>query len=243
MKTNIQIKNRWTGSIIFEHECTTILDCLKEAFKKGANLRGAYLQGAYLQGAYLQGADLQGANLQGADLRGAYLQGAYLWGANLQGANLQGADLWGAYLWGANLQGANLQGADLWGANLQGANLQGADLQKWKHQIWIIPEEGSFTAWKKCQDNIIAKLQIPSKAKRTCNFRNRKCRAEYIKTLGLYDVDGNKLKGKTAIGKHDNKTIYEVGKITKADSFDDDLTNDCTNGIHFFVTKQEAINW
>ena len=213
MKTKIQIKHRWTGNVLFEHECTTILDCLKEAIKKGAGLRDAYLQGAYLRGAYLQG-----AGLQGADLRGAYLRGAYLRDADLRGADLQGADL-------------------------QDADLRDADLNKWKHQIWIIPEEGSFIAWKKCSNSIVAKIQIPARAKRTCNFKNRKCRAEVVKTIGLYDISGKKLKDKKVTGKHGRNTVYEVGKLTYADSFNDDLTNDCTNGIHFFVTFEEAKNW
>ena len=93
----IKIKNRWTGSILFEYEKdkNTIKETLVEAAKKGADLQGAYLQGAYLQGADLQGAELQGAELQGAELQGAYLQGAYLKGAYLQGAYLQGAELQG----------------------------------------------------------------------------------------------------------------------------------------------------
>jgi len=108
MKIKIQIKNRWTGSIIFEYESesNTVKESLVEAVK-----HGAYLQGAYLQGAYLQGADLQGADLQGADLQGAYLQGAYLQGADLQGAYLQGAYLQGAYLQGAYLRGVKIKTA------------------------------------------------------------------------------------------------------------------------------------
>ncbi len=77
MKIKIEIKNRFTGKIIFEFETenNTIKKTLEEARNKGA----------YLQGAYLRGADLQGAYLQGAYLRGAYLQGAYLRGADLRG--------------------------------------------------------------------------------------------------------------------------------------------------------------
>jgi len=108
MKTKFEIKSRWTGSVLFEYECETLLDCLKEAFKKDANL---------------QGADLRGADLQDADLRGADLQDADLRGANLQGADLQDADLQDADLRGANLRCANLRCADLRCANLQGADL------------------------------------------------------------------------------------------------------------------------
>jgi len=87
-KIKLQIKNRFTGSILFEYESenNTIKETVLEARKRGADLQGADLQGAYLQGAYLQGADLQGADLQGADLQGADLQGADLRGYKIKNA-------------------------------------------------------------------------------------------------------------------------------------------------------------
>ena len=71
----ISIKNRWTGSILFEYSSVdnTLAKTVTEALKGGANLRGANLRGADLYGADLYGADLRGANLYGADLRGADL--------------------------------------------------------------------------------------------------------------------------------------------------------------------------
>ena len=67
-KIKIQIKNRWTGDILFEYEKedNTIRVSLMEAKKGGADLGGAYLRDAYLRDA-----DLRGAYLRGADLRGA----------------------------------------------------------------------------------------------------------------------------------------------------------------------------
>ena len=84
----ISIKNRWTGSIIFEYSSVdnTLAKTVLEALKGGADLRGADLYGA----------DLCGANLCGANLRGAYLRRAYLRRADLCGADLCGADLRGA---------------------------------------------------------------------------------------------------------------------------------------------------
>ena len=49
MRTVIEIKNRWNGSILFQFECETILDCLKEAIKANADLSGANLSGADLK--------------------------------------------------------------------------------------------------------------------------------------------------------------------------------------------------
>jgi len=121
---NPQIKNRFTGAVIYEGESgMTTRAMLEKATIAKANLRGADLGGADLCGA-----DLCDANLGGANLRGANLCGANLCGANLCDANLGGANLCGANLGGANLGGANLCGANLGGANLRGANLRGANL-------------------------------------------------------------------------------------------------------------------
>ena len=66
MKIKLQIKNRFTGSVLFEYkkENNTIKDTLIEAVKQGADLQGADLQGENLRGAYLRGAYLQGADLR-----------------------------------------------------------------------------------------------------------------------------------------------------------------------------------
>jgi len=236
MKTKIEIKSIW-GKLLFEFEKedNSIKDALIEAIIRGADLQGAYLQGAYLQGTDLRGADLQGADLQGADLQGADLRGVYLQGTDLQGTDLRGANLQGADLRGADLQGANLQGADLRGVYLQGA--KGKELSDLKKYFWIIPEEGSFIAWKKCR-NAIVKLEIPLKAKRTSNLLNRKCRAEFVKVLQIWDLKGNEID--KAIGMYNPEIIYRVGKITKPDKYNDDFTKDCSNGIHFFLTRGEA---
>jgi uncharacterized protein YjbI with pentapeptide repeats len=113
----IAIKNRFTGSIIFQSTKTTYKEAIIE---KG---------GADLSGADLCGADLSGADLCGADLSGADLCGADLCGADLSGADLCGADLCGADLCGADLSGADLSGADLCDADLCDAKLSGAELQ------------------------------------------------------------------------------------------------------------------
>ena len=216
---------------------------LRGANLRGANLRGANLQGANLRGANLQGADLRGANLQGADLYGANLRGANLRGANLRGANLQGANLRGANLQGADLRGANLQGADLYGANLRGAdlygaNLYGANLRGAKNisdigaaQTVLLPA-GNLVGWKKCCNNVIVKLLIPQKARRS-NSTGRKCRAEYVQVLRVYGAE-------VGISTHNNLTAYRKGETVKCDQWNEDRWTECGGGIHFFITRAEA---
>ena len=169
------------------------------------------------------------------------LQEAVKTGADLRDADLTGAYLRDAYLRGAYLRGADLRGAYLRGAYLRGADLRGADLSKIKHQFQTIPEEGSFIAWKKGRNNHLIKLEIPKEAKRHNCLTSRKCRAEFVKILDIRNSKGHK--AKKCYGLYNSGFEYEIGKIVKANSYDPDPLNECSNGIHFFVTKQEAKDW
>ena len=84
----ISIKNRWTGSILFEYSSVenTLAKTVLEALKGGADLRDADLRDANLCGA-----NLCEANLCRANLRDANLCGADLCEANLRDANLRRA--------------------------------------------------------------------------------------------------------------------------------------------------------
>ena len=208
---------------------------LRDANLYGADLRGANLYGADLRGADLRGADLRGANLGGADLGGANLGGAdlggaYLGGADLGGADLGSADLRGAYLRDANLGSANLGSADLGGANLGSANLRGADLRDAKGlaQFRILPA-GEIIGWKKLGGGKIAQLRIPADAERVNAYGSRKCRASYALVIS---GEGP--------GIYDENTKYVPGETIRPDRFDPDPRVECSHGIHFFITKEEA---
>ena len=192
----------------------------------------------------LSGAYLSGAYLYQADLRGADLSGAYLRGANLSGANLRGAYLYQADLRGADLSGADLRGADLRGANLSGAYLRGANLSGAKNLNFPIacPEEGSFIGFKKCQDGKIVKLKIPVDALR-CSATGRKCRCSKAKVLSITNIDGTDANVGMAISKYDRNFIYKVGETIEVPNFNTDRWNECSTGIHFFITRQEAVDY
>ena len=198
-------------------------------------------------------ADLHNADLRGADLHNAYLSGACLLNANLSGANLynaylRGADLHNAYLSGANLLGADLRGADLHNADLSGANLLGADLRSAKNVPYIpmvCPEEGDFIGWKKAEgnkDKVIVKLRIPSDAKRS-SATTRKCRCSKAEVIAIYNLDGTEEGETTCHSDYDNSFIYEVGKTVEVTNFSEDRWSECAKGIHFFINRQEAIDY
>jgi hypothetical protein len=255
MKIKIDLKTIF-GNVIFslEKENNTILQTLLEAIKTKTDLRGANLCEANLCGANLREAALCEANLREADLRGANLREANLRGANLRGANLREADLCEANLReadlrGANLRGANLReadlceanlrGADLRGANLCEANLRGADLKKQAQLNSILPE-GELIVWKKLNNNLIAKLLIPKKAKRVNAIGSRKCRFSEAFVIAIYD---GKKKVNTGYGTSNYNFVYTVGETVYPDKFDPSPLIECSNGIHAFITKLEAQNY
>ena len=247
------VLNRFTGEVQFTAEIDCAADALpsvklglavKWAIKSGAVLSSADLSGAVLYGADLSGADLSGANLYRADLSGAVLSSAVLSsadlsGAVLSGAVLSGAVLSGANLYGANLYGADLSGADLYGADLSGAVLSGADLSGAKNMERVIAQtrilpDGSLIGWKKCQNGVIVKLRIPEDAPRSHAF-GRKCRAKFADVL---EIDG----ADEAVSQHDRNFIYRTGERVECHEWDDNWQDECSGGIHFFITRFEAEN-
>ena len=195
-----------------------------------------------------QRADLSGANLYGANLSGANLSGANLYGANLSGANLSGANLSGANLYGANLSGANLSGANLYGANLYGANLrEGKNIDKvlWDNLTAFYPlqcpESGAFVGYKKAK-GLIVKLEICEDALRS-SATSRKCRCSKAKVIEIQEVNGARSRVKSVSSSYDENFIYTVGETVEVNNFDTNRWNECAPGIHFFITREEAVKY
>ena len=229
----ISIKNRWTGSILFEYSSVnnTLAKTVTEALKGDAYLCDADLREADLRDANLRDANLYGANLYGADLRGA----------DLRGANLRGANLYGADLRGANQYGANLYGADLRGANLRGADLREADLYGAIGTYMACPTDGSFIGWKKASGYIV-KLQIPEDARRS-SAGCEKCRCDKAFVIEIQNIDGSNADIETICSDHDENFVYAVGATVEVSDFDDDRWNECAPGIHFFIDRRAALEY
>ena len=207
-----EIKNRWNGSVLFSMECDSFRVCVEAAVKSGVNLSGSNLSYSNLSGSNLSYSNLSYSNLSGSDL-------SY---SNLSYSNLRGSDLSGSDLSDSDLSGSDLRGSDLSGS-------QGADLAI-KQRTRILPE-GSLIGWKKCLGEVIVKLRIPEEAKRSHAF-GRKCRAEFVDVLEVF--------GDKAISQHDGKTEYVIGQRVHCDKWEEDWTQECAGGIHFYITREEA---
>lgn len=120
----------------------------------------------------------------------------------------------------------------------------------------VCPESGAFVAWKKCEElrpallpgifdsrQVIVKLLIPQNARRVSSV-GRKCRADRAVVLEIQELDGNPLYGVEVRSFRDVNFKYRVGEtVTPTEPFDDDRLKDCASGIHFFITRQEAVNY
>ena len=167
--------------------------------------------------------------------------------ANLSNTNLSGANLCGVDLYGADLRYADLSNADLSNAGLRNANLRGADLHNVKvntdtlFYFMACPEEGAYVGWEKCADNLIVKLLIPEDAKRS-SATTRKCRASKAVVLDITDISGTEHKTQ-AYSTHHKSFVYRIGETLEVKEFCDDRWNECAEGIHHFITRQEAVTY
>ncbi len=239
------------GGLAIEVLGRLIVDVLSSANLHSANLHSANLHSADLSSANLSLADLRYANLSSADLSSANLSLADLHSADLSSADLRYANLSSANLHSADLSSANLRLADLRYANLHSADLSSANLRSAKKEKIIYnegtsffalscPSAGSFVAWKKSNNGLILKLKIPAKAKRS-SATTRKCRASEAKVIAIYD---GKKKLKEAISGYDPTFVYKVGETVKpTHPYCEDRWIECTSGIHFFITREEAEQW
>ena len=91
--------------------------------------------------------------------------------------------------------------------------------------------------WKKAGGHII-KLIIPKSAKRSC-ATTRKYRSSFAV---VKQIDGGAL-DEYQHEAYDHTTVYKVGENVYPNDYDENRWNECSNGIHWFLTKAEAEAW
>ena len=169
------------------------------------------------------------ANLRDADLKGANLMNANLMNANLRDTNLMNVDLRSAVLSDADLRGANLMNADL------------RDAKNIPFIPFTCPDSGSFIGYKKARGYVV-KLEILEDARR-CSATGRKCRCDKARVLTITNLDGTDANISSVSSSFDKSFIYTVGEVVEVPDFDTYRWNECTTGIHFFINRQEAVEY
>lgn len=113
------------------------------------------------------------------------------------------------------------------------------------------PDEGAFFGYKKVRVISggavfagIAKLYIPEEAARSSGT-GRKCRCQFARVISITGATPSTKNEEieNAVSFFDPSFHYRVGRMVYPDAWDDDRWNECSNGIHFFMNKQEAIDY
>ena len=139
---------------------------------------------------------------------------------------------------------ADMRGADMTDAIMTGAIMSGAIMRGARNLFIPIacPEDGEFIGFKKCRDNYIVRLKITADAMRSSST-SRKCRCSKAEVLSITTVDGKDDGTTEAVSQHDKNFVYRVGETVEVTEFDENRFNECTPGIHFFITREEAVRY
>lgn len=219
--TTIEIKRWDNGNVIFSHTCknNTLVHTITEAIKQGVSLSYADLHNNILNFINFTNADLSYANFNNCSLVNSVLVDANITKADFTNADLTYADV--SYEQLAIVKGVNDQ----------------------------CPKEGSFIGWKKCFDRnnktfCVVKLEIPADARR-CSGTTNKCRCSKAKVLEIQNIDGTIADTTVVCSSFYSSNIvhYKINEIIYPNWFDDYFWNECSNGIHFFMDRDEAINY
>lgn len=244
---------------------------LKRAILTHANLIYADLKYANLAYADLRYADLRCADAENVDFMSADLKYAKLSDANLKRANFkyadsrfadfkyadlryactistgfEGADFESAILRYANLKHADLEGVNLKYADISHSNLEGAlmkDIEVNTHTTGYAlacPEKGSFIGYKKA-GKCIVELLILDDSKRV-SATSARCRTDKARVLKIRNIETNALVDEVC-SDYDSNFVYKTGEIISVKDFDNDRWSTFTTGIHFFISKDEAMNY
>lgn len=169
----------------------------------------------------------------------------------------------------SNFISCSLTNVDLVGANLSSAEIRDCKLEDITTNPYTsfyslqCPEEGSFIGFKKANivvpdtlgdytvtnmniwspQPVIIKLQITEDSLRS-SATSRKCRCSKAKVLSISYLNGTECpEGTIAYSQYDFDFTYKVGDILEIKNFNEDRWKGCTTGIHFFITREEAVNY
>ena len=197
------------------------------------NLQNIDFQLSRFERVDLKGADFSKSNIQGVLFLDCPMQNCKFIQTNMKEAVFRGIDLMNA-----NLSGANLFSAILENANLQ--NVHTDENTKWfKMQP---PEKGAFIGWKCCTEWRVVQLLIPADARRV-SATLPTCRCDKAKVLSIKNIDET-VEYEWAQSTVDPDFYYERGKwIEPANGFEPDRWKDSSPGIHFFMERQQAVDY
>lgn len=210
--------------------------------KEKENRLESNMDGKDLSGWNMEWEDFSHVSFRNTDFRYSSLSNARFRECDFTGADFRGADLRGADLRGCNLTGVDFRGADIRLCVLEDTELTDAKMDtSTLGFVMRCPEKGAFIAYKKCVYDRIVMLLVPADARRS-SATGPTCRCDKAKVLSIRSFDEKK-EFDEAWSLVDENFVYRKGEWVYADYFTEDRWKDSTHGIHFWMTREEAIGY
>ena len=205
------------------------------------------------------GLDISGWDMTGLDLRRTTFDGCNLNGTDFSDSEMDHAafynnDLRNMKICRCHARGCSFRFQDMTGIDLSGANIYASVLEDAYNQDKVIidddtkwyrmscPEEGPFIGWKCCTDLRVVMMLVPADAKR-CMATMETGRVSKVKVLSIKSIDETE-SYTWAQSTVDPDFYYEVGKwIEPANGFQEDRWKDSSPGIHFFLDRQQCVDY
>lgn len=248
--------------MIFEYECAgnTLKKTVEEAVRNHIVLSNANLCGADLTNANLTGIKACNATFRDAVLKNAVLDNGILLNTDFVRTDLTNASFRMANVSHGNFMSASMHNTifsytDIYYTRFE-TNVTGAvfsNCKGYQHMFEYregipmnCPSDGAFIGWKTIMDDhnrmYLVKLQIPEDARRSSSF-GRKCRCDKAKVLEIKNMKTGELVNEVINNSYYKSTRYTCNKMVYPDSFDENRWIECSNGIHFFINRDEALNY
>lgn len=201
------------------------------------DLTGMDLSGMDFVLSSFQNTVLDGVNFEGSSVENSLFDGCSLHGVNFKNANMRTASFRGCDLADSNIEGANLFGAVLERADLNGVHFD--EQTRWFRMH--CPETGPILGYKKCVNDRLVQLLIPADAKRT-SATLPSCRCNKAKVLTIKNFDSTE-EYEEAWSLVDENFVYRKGEWVEVKDFNEDRWFDSTTGIHFWMSRDDAIGY
>lgn len=254
--TNLSHSNLYNANLsLADLSYSNLSDC----YLYIADLSLANLDSSNLCNVDLSGANLTNSNLSSCCLENAKLDFAYLDYANLKYANLTYASLKSSHLYGAKLSNTIIEYVDFTNSDITEVSFDNAKGNNIEYRKGKILSE-SIIGYKKCKSNrkygrfVIVTLEIPKDAI-VFSINGDKCRTNKAKVISINLIEDESaefnraysLSSTTPINinysSKDHYLSYYIGDEINIKNFNCQYNVECSNGIHFFMTKEEAINY
>ena len=185
----------------------------------------------------------ENCNLAGADFSDSSISGTLFRECPMHACRFVNTNMTEAIFRDIDLSDSDLSGANLYAAVLEDANLDGIIVDentKWYKQV--PPEDGAFIAWKCCSELRVVQLLVPRDARRVSATRET-CRCDKAKVLSIKSIDET-ISYDWAQSTVDPDFYYERGKwVEPANGFEPDRWKDSSRGIHFFMEREQCIEY